>query len=180
MTQPALPKIHVASIVAVADNGVIGKTGAHLGMPWHIPSEFAYFKKTTLGHPVIHGRKSFAALGNKPLPKRPNIVVTRDKSFTGHGFDVAHTIEEAIDIARLRAAGLNVDTVFVCGGAEIYRQAMDLIDRLYYTEIHMQPEGDVTFPDFNRSEWREIRREFHKAQDGESADYSITVLERAA
>lgn len=166
----------LSSIVAVAENGVIGRG---LEMPWHIKSELAYFRKTTLGKPVIHGRKCFAALGNKPLPKRPNIVMTRDANWRHEGVEVAHSLEEALHIAQGLAARDGVDEIFVCGGAEIYALAMPLIDRLYLTEIHLRPEGDILFPPFDRKEFRETKREFHKALPGEDADYTITVLERA-
>nr|AIA17306.1 Dihydrofolate reductase [uncultured bacterium] len=170
--------IRVSAIVAVADNGVIGRSGStNLGLPWHIKSEFQYFKNTTLGHPVIHGRKSFEALG-KPLPKRPNIVVTRDPNYKAENVTIAHTVEEAIDVAKNLARQDGKGEIFICGGAEIYRLAMPVTDRLYYTEIHLKPEGDTFFPDFDRKEWQEVKREFHKAEPGEDADYTITVLDR--
>lgn len=164
----------VAAIVAVADNGVIGRDN---GMAWHIPSEFAYFRRMTLGKPVIMGRKSFEALG-KPLPKRPNIIVTRDTSWTAPGVTVCHTVEAAIDagIAAARASGAN--TVFITGGAEIYAQAMPWTEMLYYTEVHLTPAGQTRFPAFDRNEFNEVAREFHPRQPGDEADYTITVLQR--
>lgn len=164
----------IALIAAVADNGVIGNEKE---MVWHIKSEFQYFKKTTIGHPVIHGRKSFEALG-KPLPKRANIVVTRDKGYKAEGVTVVHTLEEALNLAKDIARKDGVDEVFVCGGAEIYKMALPLADRFYLTEVHMKPDGITKFPAFDRHEWVETKREFHKALEGESADYTITVLER--
>lgn len=171
--------IRVSIIVAIAENGVIGNSeGGHLGMPWHIKSEMAYFRKTTLGHPIVMGRKSFEALGGKPLPNRPSIIVTRDVSYRPEGVTVAHTLDEAIETAKKRAAANGKEEIFICGGAEVYRQALPVTDKFYLTEIHLKPVGDVVFPSFDRSEWTEIKREFHRAQEGETADYTITVLNR--
>ena len=168
--------IKLASIVAVAENGVIGRDN---DMAWRIPSEFAYFRDMTIGKPVIMGRKSFDALG-KPLRDRPNIIVTRDTTWRREGVLVCHSLEDAIASARRIAAGRGATTVFIAGGAEIYRQAMPLIDILYLTEIHLAPEGDVIFPAFDRGQFDETARTFHKAHPGDEADYTITVLQRKA
>ena len=144
--------IKTSIIVAVADNGVIGKGG---GMAWHLPSEMKYFKSVTIGKPVIHGRKSFEALG-KPLPNRPNIVVTRRKDFQYAGVLVAHSLPEAESLAKKEAERLGVDEIFVAGGAEIYAESLKTADRLYYTEIHARPEGDTRFPAFDRDQWQEV------------------------
>lgn len=166
--------IKVSLIAAVAENGVIGKNNQ---LPWHIKSEFQYFKNTTVGHPIVMGRKSFESLG-KPLPKRANIVVTRDKTFTAQGVIVAHSLDEGIQIAKDIAAKENVGEVFIGGGADIYRMSLPGADRLYLTEVHLKPEGDTLFPAFDREGWTETKREFHPALEGETADYTITVLER--
>jgi dihydrofolate reductase len=167
--------VKVSLIAAVAENGIIGKNNA---LPWHIKSEFQYFKKTTLGHPIVLGRKSFESLGGKPLPKRANIIVTRDKGFSAPGVLVANSVEDGIKIAKDIAAKGNVGEVFVCGGADIYRLSLPAADRLYITKIHLKPDGDTKFPDFDRSDWKEVKSEFHPAAEGETADYTITVLER--
>lgn len=166
--------IGVALIAAVAKNGVIGKDNQ---LPWHIKSEFQYFKTTTLGHPVVMGRRSFESLG-KPLPKRANIVVTRDRDFAAKGALVCHSLEDGIALAKDIAGKDGVTEIFIGGGADIYRRALPLAQRLYLTEVDMTPEGDTHFPAFDRKDWREIKREFHQAKEGESADYTITVLER--
>ncbi|MDI1228747.1 MAG: dihydrofolate reductase [bacterium] len=166
--------VKVALIAAVAENGVMGKGD---WLPWEIKSEFQYFKKTTLGHPIIFGRKTLETLGG-PLPKRENIVVTRDQNYTAEGAVVKHTLEAAITHGKATAERDGMEQVFVGGGAEIYALALPHADRLYLTEIHLKPEGDTVFPPFDRSEWDEVKREFHKAKEGESADYTITVLER--
>lgn len=170
------PAIRLASIVAVAENGVIGRDNR---IAWRIKSEMQYFRKKTLGHPVIMGRKTFADLG-KPLANRPNIIITRDPGFVAEGVTVCNSLEDAIKAGEAAARAAGVDTVFIGGGAEIYRLAMPLVDALYYTEIHMQPEGDTRFPAFDRGAFTETFREFHEKQDGEDAAYTITVLERTA
>lgn len=166
--------VKVSLIAAVAENGVIGKDN---WMPWHIKSEFQYFKNTTMGRPIVMGRKSFEALG-KPLPGRQNIVVTRDKNYKAAGVIVTHSVEEGIDIARGIAEKDGVDELFIGGGSEIYRLSLPDADRLYLTEIHLKPDGDTYFPPFDRGDWKEVKREFHPKKDGETADYTITVLER--
>ena len=165
---------HIYLIAAVAENNVIGDKG---NMCWRIKSELQYFKKTTLGYPVIHGRKSFEAL-RAPLPNRANIVVTRDKNYTATGAEVVHSLDDAIARAKDIAARDGKDGIFIVGGAEIYRATLPLAERLYLTEVHIKPAGETHFPTFDRSQWRETMREFHKAQPGESADYTLTVLER--
>lgn len=168
------PALRLASIVAVADNGVIGCDNK---IAWKIRSEMLYFRDKTLGHPVIMGRKTFNDLG-KPLPKRPNIVVTRDAGFQADGVIVRHSLEDAVKAGQDEARRLGVDTVFIGGGSEIYALAMPYIDRLYYTEIHLSPEGDARFPAFDRADFRETFREYHPKKDGEDAAYTITVLDR--
>lgn len=163
----------IALIVAVAENGVIGKNN---DMPWHIKSEFQYFKKTTLGYPIISGRKNFEATGF--LKGRANIIITRDTSYRAEDAIVVHTLDAAIATAQKIAADENKDKIFIVGGAEIYKLALPLVDTLYYTEVHLKPAGDIFFPAFNRADFVETKREAHTAQEGESADYTITVLER--
>jgi len=160
-------------IAAVAENGAIGKNN---DLPWRIKSEWQYFVRMTKHKPVIMGRKTFESLG-APLKDRPNIVVTRDAAYKHDGITVTTTVEKALEIARkLIPAGQ--DEVMVMGGAEIYKLALPLADRLYLTEVHLKPEADIFFPTFDRNEWTETKREFHKAQPGETADYTITVLDR--
>lgn len=166
--------IKVALIAAVAENGVIGRNG---DLPWRIKSEMKYFKATTISCPVIHGRKSFESLG-KPLPDRANIVITRDKNYAADGVIVVYSLDEALARAKTIAKETGVSIVFVCGGENVYRESLPLADRLYLTEVHLKPEGDTRFPGFDRNEWIETKREFHKALPGEDADYTITVLER--
>lgn len=143
-------------IVAVAGNGVIGCAGR---MPWHISEDLRRFKRITSGHPVVMGRKTFESLGNKPLPGRTNIVVTRNADFTvPEGVVRVSSLEEALSEFR--------DTdeeVFIIGGGQIYRQAMPMADKLYLTRIEASPEGDTHFPEIAADEWRMVWCEAHPA-----------------
>jgi dihydrofolate reductase len=164
----------IALIAAVAENGVIGSNNE---LPWRIKSEFAYFVRMTKHKPIIMGRKTFESLGG-PLKDRTNIIVTRDASYTRSGITVAATLGKAIDIARKIAAKTGQDEIMIGGGAEIYKQALPLANRLYLTGIHLNPTGDTKFPAFDRNEWTETKSEFHAAKPGETADYTIRVFDR--
>jgi len=164
----------IAMIAAAAENGVIGKDN---DLPWRIKSDWQYFVRMTKHKPVIMGRKTFESL-KAPLKDRTNIVITRDASYSRPGIIVATTLEKAFDIARKIAAETAQDEIMVAGGAEIYKLALPLADRLYLTEIHLKPEGDTKFPAFDRKEWVETKSEFHEAKPGETADYTIRVFDR--
>lgn len=137
----------VVLIAAVARNGVIGD-GA--GMPWHLSEDLRFFKRTTMGHPMVMGRRTFDAMG--VLPGRRSIVVTRDRSWMHADVEVAHSLDEALALAG------PADTVFVVGGGEIYRLAMPFASRLFVTEVPLEPDGSVTFPEIDAAEWREVSR----------------------
>jgi dihydrofolate reductase len=145
----------VSLVVAVAANGVIGRDNR---MPWHLPEDLAFFKRLTLGHPVVMGRKTYdsiiATLG-RPLPGRTNIVVTRQPVFAAPGCTVVASLDAAFDAAR------EAEEVFVIGGAEIYRLALARADRVYLTRIDAAFEGDTRFPPLDPAEWREASREDH-------------------
>jgi len=168
----ALAKI--AFVVAVAENGVIGRDGQ---LPWRIANDMAHFKATTMGKPLIMGRKTWESLPRKPLPGRPNIVVTRDASFAAPGAEIVLNIKQALRLAREHAAALNVDEISVIGGAELYNSMLPQAERIYLTEVHDLPRGDAHFH-FDKKEWREISRENHAASLKDSADYSFVLLER--
>lgn len=167
-------KAKICLIAAAAENGVIGMNNK---LPWHIRSEWAYFIRMTKFKPVVMGRKTFESLG-APLKDRPNIIVTRNASYRHPGIIVTTTLEKGIEIADKIAAETKCDEIMIGGGEEIYRLSLPLADRIYLTEVHMKPEGDAFFPALDKKEWTETKREFHKAQPGESADYTITVRER--
>ena len=139
----------ISIIVAVAQNGVIGCENRLI---WHIREDLQRFKRLTTGHPVVMGRKTFESLG-RPLPKRTNVVITRQKGYAPQGVEVVHSLEEAID--RFPVS----EEIFIIGGAQIYRQAMPRADRLYLTEVYHDYEGDVCFPAWNREEWKRVSEE---------------------
>ena len=160
----------VSAIVATAHGGVIGKDNQ---IPWYLPADLTYFKRTTLNHHIIMGRNCFESIG-RPLPKRTNIVITRDTFFTATGVLVAHSVEEALGIAYD-----NEETeAFIIGGGVIYRETIDICDKLYLTEVDLTVTGDVFFPDIDFSEWKEVWSESHEADEKNEYDYRFRVLER--
>ncbi len=161
----------ISAIVAAARNLAIGHENQ---IPWHLPADMKYFKKVTAGHHVIMGRKSFQSIG-KPLPNRTNVVITRDLFFLATGCTVVHSIEEALALAEE-----NGETeAFVIGGGEIYRKSWEYLDRLYLTEVDTEPVADVFFPKIDETEWRELSREAHQADDKNEFGYVFRVLEKA-
>ena len=165
----------ISLIAAVAQNGIIGRNN---DMPWHLPGDFAFFKRKTSHHAIIMGRKSLEALG-KPLRNRTSIVITRNQDFTAEGVTVVHTLDDAITEAqRVDKQLYQTDEIFVIGGAEIYKMAMPIATTLYLTEIHQTYEGDTYFPAVNKSEWREISRHPHPADDRNPASFDFVEYER--
>jgi|SRR5690606_3790249 dihydrofolate reductase len=166
----------LALIVAMARNRVIGRDNA---MPWQQPDDLRYFKRMTLGKPVIMGRKTFASIG-RPLPGRSNIVVTRNTSFAAEGIHVVHSLDAAIALGQRLLAELGQEDgeLMLVGGAELYAQGLPLASRLYLTELHGEPEGDARFPAIDPAAWRELSREDHDAGEANTYAYSFVVLER--
>ncbi|MCM3169077.1 dihydrofolate reductase [Peribacillus frigoritolerans] len=137
----------ISLIVAMDQNRVIGKNNK---LPWHLPADLQYFKKVTMGHPIVMGRKTFESIG-RVLPGRENVIVTRNQEFKAEGCVVLH------DIAQIkRFADNHEEEVFVIGGAEIFKEILPFTDRLYITEIHEIFEGDTFFPEIDENEWDEI------------------------
>lgn len=168
-----MAKITISAIAAMAQNRVIGKDNA---LVWHIPEDFKYFKRTTLGKPIIMGRKSFESLGN-PLPGRPNIVISRSgnhqSSENKDGPFYATTIEEAISLGKKLAAELNQSEIFIIGGGEIYKQTLNQLDRLYLTIIHRDYQGDAFFPVFDSEKWHILQEDTHEGDPS----YTFYVME---
>ena len=162
-------KPRISIIVAVAQNGVIGRGGR---LPWHLPADLKYLKALSLGHHIIMGRKTFESIG-KPLPGRTNVVVTRQAEYRAPGAVVAGSVEQAL------AACSGDGEIFIIGGAELFAQAMGRADRLYLTEIQRDFEGDVRFPEYDRNRWREVSRGKHKLDDADNLEYHFAVYERA-
>ncbi|MCC2546647.1 dihydrofolate reductase [Hymenobacter sp. BT175] len=159
----------IAMVVAAADNGVIGRDNQLI---WHLPADLKHFKQITLGHPIVMGRRTYEAIG-RPLPNRTNLVVTRQEDWRAEGCEVAGSVQEAIR----RAQELDED-VYVIGGGEIYRQSLPLTDTVFLTEVHHEFEGDTTFPELPRTEWREESRERHEADDKHAYAFSFVKLRR--
>lgn len=159
------PGPRLTLIVARARNGVIGRDGA---MPWHIPEELAHFRRTTLDHAVIVGRRTFESIG-RPLPRRRMIVLTRDARWQADGCERAGDLDEALAIAGRPspgAPGWRTDEVFVAGGAQIYALAMPRADRLLITQVCLEPEGDTRFPAPDPLRWRCVDRQRRTSTDG--------------
>jgi len=162
--------MRLSLIWAMTRNRVIGSNNA---LPWHLPDEMRHFMRTTLGLPVIMGRKQFEAMG-KPLPRRTNIVLTHNAVFSADGIVVAHTLEKAIE----QAQQVGGDEAMVIGGAEIYALALPRADRLYFTLIDTELDGDTWFPQFDESKWREVQRDEHGIDARHAYAFSIRVLDR--
>lgn len=162
----------IAAIVATAKNGVIGYNGQ---IPWYLPADLKYFKKCTLGHAIIMGRGTFTSIG-RPLPKRTNIIITRNMFFTATGSVVTHSLEEAIEAAREQGE----EKVFIIGGGEIYRQSADLWDEVYLTTIDLEVEGDTFFPELPKDQWERVSRECHPADEKNGHAYCFERWKRSA
>lgn len=161
-------------VVAVAENGVIGAQGT---LPWKISSDLKTFRRITMGKPLIMGRRTFQSLKG-PLDGRDNIVLTTDPSFEADGISVVDNLADALTLARTLAATRGVDEIMVIGGADVFRGTLPAADRIYWTDIHASPEGDVSFPTFDPTEWREVSRETLPRSEKDTASASLRVLER--
>lgn len=164
----------VALVVARGENGAIGKGGT---LPWQLSTDLKFFRKVTLGKPIVMGRRTFESLG-RPLDKRTNIVLTRDKDYDAPGAVVAHSIEEALRRARSVAKRDGIDEIAVIGGDSIFRETLPLAHRIYLTEVHASPPADVFLCDFDLSEWRELSREHHEPGPKDDHPFSFVLLER--
>ncbi|WP_174299610.1 dihydrofolate reductase [Caulobacter sp. S45] len=165
----------IAIVAARARNGVIGRGG---GLPWRLKSDMALFKATTLGKPVIMGRKTWDSLPKKPLPGRANLVLSRDGTFEPKGAVVCDRFQEAVSMAREQAEEDGAEEVCVIGGTSLFALAMPKAKRLYLSEVEADVVGDAEFPAFGEGEWRESRRETYDAQDGDDFAFVFRVLER--
>lgn len=168
MNKPTSPCL--SGIAAMSENHVIGKNNQ---LPWHLPADLRHFKNITTGHPILMGRKTYQSIG-KPLPNRINLILTHDKTFKADGCLVVSSIEEALQSAPCMGS----EEVFVIGGAEVYKQLMPSIQRLYLTIIHHTFVGDAYFPQIKSQEWREIKREDHLPDNENPYAYSFINLTR--
>ena len=166
--------MEIVFVVAVAENGVIGAGNA---MPWRHKSDMKRFVALTSGRPVVMGRKTYESIG-RPLPRRTNIVVTRDPNFRARGVIVTNSFADADAIARGDALRRFATEIAILGGAEIYAQWLDRADRLEITEVHARPDGDTRFATIDAKDWEEVVRERHKAGENDSADFSYVTYRR--
>nr|AIA14643.1 Dihydrofolate reductase [uncultured bacterium] len=160
----------LSAVVAMAKNRVIGKNNQ---LPWHLPADLKHFKALTSGGVVIMGRKTFTSIGKK-LPNRVNIIVTRDKNFFADDCLIAHSVQDAIALAREQ----DNEHLFVIGGNEIYEQAMPYLEKIYLTTVEQAFSGDTYFPLLDPLVWQETSREEHHADEKNPYDYAFTILER--
>ncbi len=157
-------------MAAIANNNVIGKDN---NLIWHLPADLRFFKQTTKGHTLIMGRKTFESLGN-PLPHRDSLVITRNKEYTSDGITVFNTLESALEYSENKG----LETVFILGGGEIYRQSMEIADKLIITEVHEAFDGDTYFPEIDPEIWEETSREEHNADDKNKYNFAFVQYER--
>ena len=164
----------VSLIVAVSENGVIGKDN---DLIWHLPKDMRFFKDTTMGHHVIMGRKNFESIPHKfrPLPNRTNMVITRQTAYKADGCMVVSSIEEALQIAKHNGE----DEAFIIGGGQIYKLALqaNLVDKIYLTKVHHSFEGDTFFPALNK-DWKEISRIQNQADEKHLYNFDFITLEK--
>ncbi|MES1981608.1 MAG: dihydrofolate reductase [Pseudomonadota bacterium] len=166
MTPPRL-----SIIVAMARNRTIGINNT---LPWHIPEDLRHFKALTMGHHMIMGRKTFDSIG-RPLPGRTTVLVTRNPVLKIDGCVITHTLPGAIATCK------EDDEVFIIGGAELYAQALPLVDKLYVTEIQRDVEGDAHFPEFDKTAWQEVAREKYSQETPQPLKYHfVTYLKKSA
>ena len=163
----------VSAIVAISNNRVIGSDN---DIPWYLPADLKYFKKTTLNHHIIMGRKTFQSIG-RPLPKRTNVVLTRDMFFIATNCLVAHSIDHALNLAKDN----DEEEAFIIGGGQIYQLAMPLVDRIYLTEVDIDIAEDkpvVKFPPLPEGEWKEVSAEAHEPDEKNEYSYIFKIYER--
>ena len=157
-------------MAAKASNNIIGKDNT---LVWHLPADLKFFKETHNGQTLIMGRKTFESLAN-PLPHRDSLVVTRNKDYQREGITVFHSLESALEAGEQKG----LDTVFILGGGEIYKQSMDIADKLIITEVHHEFDGDTYFPEIDGQKWEEVSREEHKADEKNKYDFAFVQYKR--
>jgi dihydrofolate reductase len=165
----------VALIAAFAQNLVVGINNS---LPWHLPEDLKYFKRTTSGKAIIMGRKTYESIG-RPLPNRTNIVVTRNPDFKAEGVVTVMSLEAGIKHAESVNLINGIDEVMIIGGAAIYQASLPMADRLYLTHVHANVEGDAYFPTVDFDQWKEVGREDFNKDESNPYDYSFSIYDRA-
>ena len=163
-------KMIVSAIVAIARNRVIGKDNQ---IPWYLPADLKYFKRTTLHHHVIMGRKTFESIG-RPLPKRTNIVITRNPFWTTSNVLIANSVQEALAIA----AENGEEECFIIGGGQIYELSMDFLDRIYLTEVDLETDGEIGFPPLDPDSWKLTSSQAHPPDEKNEWGYTFKIFEK--
>jgi dihydrofolate reductase len=155
-------------IVAISENNAIGRDNQLL---WHLPADLKHFKNITSGHPIIMGRKTYDSIG-RPLPNRRNIIITRQTDLNIPGTEVVNSIEDAISLCS------DEKEVFIIGGAEIYKSALSMSNRIYLTTVHQEFKADAFFPTLDKNEWLETAQEYHDADEKNAVAYTFSILDR--
>ncbi|MEL8054725.1 MAG: dihydrofolate reductase [Pseudomonadota bacterium] len=168
-------KIDIALIVARSRNGVIGVDG---DLPWRLSDDLAYFKKTTIGCPIIMGRKTWESLPRKPLPGRDNIILTRNTAFTAPDARVYASLDRALEAGKSLAQQAQASRVFIIGGASLYKAALPFVDELHMSEVSIDLEGDAFFPDVDESLFLETSKTSYAADERNQHPFTIRVLRR--
>jgi|SRR5690606_3100178 len=158
----------ISIVVATDLNNAIGFNNQLL---WHMPADLQFFKRTTTGHTIIMGRKTFESVG-RPLPNRRNIIITRKKDYLASGIEITHSINDALNLCK------DEDEVFIIGGAEIYQQSLAYCDRIYLTLVYGEFEADTYFPPISEDLWQLTSESYHKADDKNAFDYNFMIYEK--
>lgn len=164
----------ISIIAALGKNNVIGSNNS---LPWNLPADMEHFKELTKNKPIIMGSKTFESIG-RALPKRDNIVLTKDTKYKAPGCKLANSIEQALEFARDGEMGKESGEIMICGGASIYKQFLPLADKMYLTYIEADFTGDTFFPEFDQTKWQEVEREDHKADEHNLYDYFFITLKK--
>ena len=167
----------LALIVAMAEDRVIGIKNS---LPWKLPSDMKWFRQHTLGKPIIMGRKTFESFGGRTLPERTNIVITRDTDYQADGIEVAHSIEQAIELAANanRQPQDGQDEAMIIGGASFYEQMLEKVDRLYLTHVNAKIEGDAWFPEYNLENWKQVEQHDIAADEKNAYSHQFVVFDK--
>lgn len=158
----------ISLIVAMDENGLIGRNN---DLPWRLPNDLAFFKKTTMGKPIIMGRKTWESIG-RPLPGRKNVVVTRQDGYQAEGCTVASSLEAACNLCK------SADEVVIIGGAQLYAKALDKVVKMYITHVHAELEGDAWFPEVDWDKWNKTREESYTQDERNEYAHSFQWWER--
>ncbi|QBZ82578.1 Dihydrofolate reductase type 3 [Hydrogenovibrio crunogenus] len=161
--------MNIAMIAAMDKNRIIG---ADNDMPWHLPDDLKFFKANTVNKPVIMGRKTFESIGSKPLPKRRNLIITRNVDYAVSGAEVFHTVEEALHSCKSEAE------IIIMGGGQLYAQMMPFANKLYVTLVDVEVTGDTVFPEWLASEWQEVSKERHDKDERHAYAFEFITLIR--